>query len=342
MATFNLNLTTKLNLKVVGIVILLLVTVTTYNHWLSLQEENMKNIHRMEAITDYLINKKPVNCFSDNTVRQKGSTASIHDQVLIFNQELQPLLDDIFMPVNTIKYGFYSCQYGSIVAIGPESDISMLINIDPPQFSTFCKTAVVELLDQKNSLLWHGANSLTYSKPIREHGTIVGYVFASYNQDVISYLIWKITINTFWGAFIMLLVCIIIFRELFVKLKKDLQVFAESIIAGKPCDYHCEIAEFTPIFKYISEQTEKMTRLDRLNIIGEMAAGIAHEIRNPMTTVRGLLQFMGNKGEFSHKKESFSLMIAELDRANSIIAEFLSLAKNSIMDFGENNLIIFF
>ena len=33
-----------------------------------------------------------------------------------------------------------------------------------------------------------------------------------------------------------------------------------------------------------------MSRLDRLNLIGEMAAGIAHEIRNPMTTVYGFLQ----------------------------------------------------
>jgi len=81
-----------------------------------------------------------------------------------------------------------------------------------------------------------------------------------------------------------------------------------------------------------------MTRLDRLNIIGEMAAGIAHEIRNPMTTVRGLLQFIGNKQEFAKQKENFDLMITEIDRANSIITEFLSLAKNRAMEFSENNL----
>jgi signal transduction histidine kinase len=144
--------------------------------------------------------------------------------------------------------------------------------------------------------------------------------------------------NTFLGAFLMLLVCVAIFRELFGKLKKDLRLFAESILDGRTYNCNSQLAEFTPILKYMSEQTEKMTRLDRLNIIGEIAAGIAHEVRNPMTTVRGLLQFMGNKQEFTNHKDKFELMIEEIDRANSIITEFLSLAKNGAMEFSEHNL----
>ena len=332
------TLTTKLNLKIVGIVLLLIITVTTYNHWLSLQEENKKNIQRMMAVTDYIIKKKPANTFSENIMLQNPTTASTHDQVLQLNQKLQPLLNDIFIPVNTIKFGFYSCQYESIVAIGPESDISMLIDIDPTELNLLTNSNEEQLLEKKHSLIWHGGTALTYVRPIKEHDVIVGHAFASYNQNAVSSLIWKRTVNTFLGAFVMLLVCITIFRELFVKLKQDLESFANSIVNGQPYNFHCKISEFTPILKYISEQTEKMTRLDRLNIIGEMAAGIAHEIRNPMTTVRGLLQFMGTKGEFSHQKDNFILMINELDRANSIITEFLSLAKNSVMNFSDNNL----
>jgi len=70
-----------------------------------------------------------------------------------------------------------------------------------------------------------------------------------------------------------------------------------------------------------------MSRLERLNLIGQMAAGIGHEVRNPMTTVRGFLQILDTKKECSNYKEYFKLMIEELDRANSIITEFLSLAK---------------
>ncbi|HWO98316.1 MAG TPA: PAS domain S-box protein [Bacillus sp. (in: firmicutes)] len=84
----------------------------------------------------------------------------------------------------------------------------------------------------------------------------------------------------------------------------------------------------------ITEQAlleKEISRLDRLNLIGEMAAGIAHEIRNPMTTVRGFLQ-MGKHSGTNLSPEHIDLMMEELDRANSIIKEFLNLAKNKTSD----------
>jgi PAS domain S-box-containing protein len=76
------------------------------------------------------------------------------------------------------------------------------------------------------------------------------------------------------------------------------------------------------------QMEQEMLRLDRLNLVGEMAAGIGHEIRNPMTTIRGFLQMLGRKETYQEDAESFKIMIEELDRANLIISEFLSLAKN--------------
>ena len=73
---------------------------------------------------------------------------------------------------------------------------------------------------------------------------------------------------------------------------------------------------------------EEMSRMERLNLIGEMAAGIAHEIRNPLTTVMGFLQFFMRRKEFVQFDSQLNLMITELDRANSIITEYLSLARN--------------
>ncbi len=81
-----------------------------------------------------------------------------------------------------------------------------------------------------------------------------------------------------------------------------------------------------------------MFRLDRLNLVGEMAAGIGHEVRNPMTTVRGFLQLLGGRERYARDKEYFDLMIDELDRANSIISEFLSLAKNRAVNIEIKNL----
>lgn len=83
---------------------------------------------------------------------------------------------------------------------------------------------------------------------------------------------------------------------------------------------------------------KEILKLDMLNLIGEMASGISHEIRNPLTSVRGLLQLLGQKNECSKFKKYINLMIEELDRANLIITEFLSLAKDKRVELKESNL----
>lgn len=94
-------------------------------------------------------------------------------------------------------------------------------------------------------------------------------------------------------------------------------------------------------FRDITEQKKYETELahfDRLNIVGEMAAGIGHEVRNPMTTVRGYLQMLQSKKDFAGYQEHFGMMIEEIDRANSIISEFLSLAKEKAVEMKKGNL----
>ncbi len=99
----------------------------------------------------------------------------------------------------------------------------------------------------------------------------------------------------------------------------------------------CILSVLTDITEFRQMEVE-MTRLDRLNLVGEMAASIGHEIRNPMTTVRGYLQILRENKDYVQEIDYFDLMIEELDRANSIITEFLSLAKNKMVDMKPGNL----
>lgn len=84
----------------------------------------------------------------------------------------------------------------------------------------------------------------------------------------------------------------------------------------------------------VRKELEEMTSLfDRMNMIGNMAATVAHEIRNPMTTIRGYLQLMQRKHAYQNDRDKFALMIEEIDRANAIIQEYLSLSKNKHANF---------
>ncbi|MCM1567728.1 MAG: PAS domain S-box protein [Dehalobacter sp. 4CP] len=88
----------------------------------------------------------------------------------------------------------------------------------------------------------------------------------------------------------------------------------------------------------LKQRDREMQRLERLNLIGQMAAGISHEVRNPLSTVRGFLQLLEGQSDSELKIEYMDLMITEIDRANEILTDFLSVAKVSAEGTKEENI----
>jgi PAS domain S-box-containing protein len=82
----------------------------------------------------------------------------------------------------------------------------------------------------------------------------------------------------------------------------------------------------------IKKLRNEMLRLDYLNLIRQLAAGIAHEIKNPMSTVRQFLQLFGSKEKYRADRKAFELIIEELDRVNDIIDTFSLLARQNNID----------
>lgn len=129
-------------------------------------------------------------------------------------------------------------------------------------------------------------------------------------------------------------------EELLCK-KKNGEYYWEQVLVSPFRNIDGDITHFIKMAEDITQRKTmdmEIARLDRLNLVGEMAAGIGHEIRNPMTAVRGFLQLYREREAFAQYKETLDLMISELDRANSIITEYLSLAKNRAVELKEQNL----
>lgn len=124
-------------------------------------------------------------------------------------------------------------------------------------------------------------------------------------------------------------------------LNKNVQVRSKSgrildlILSADVIELHGDLCFLsTAIDVTESKRLEKeMARLERLNLIGELAASIGHEIRNPLTAIRGFLQMLNNMECYDRDKIYFSLMIEELDRANTIISEYLGMARDENLDF---------
>ncbi|WP_198509055.1 PAS domain-containing sensor histidine kinase [Bacillus sp. FJAT-44742] len=75
-----------------------------------------------------------------------------------------------------------------------------------------------------------------------------------------------------------------------------------------------------------------LRRSEKLSVLGQLAAAVAHEVRNPLTTVKGFTQFLQDKSEYT------GLMLSELDRIEVIINEFLTLAKPQAVTFKEEDI----
>jgi PAS domain S-box-containing protein len=102
-----------------------------------------------------------------------------------------------------------------------------------------------------------------------------------------------------------------------------------------------EIAEIQGIIRDITGRKELenvAAQVDRMNMIGNMAATVAHEIRNPMTTVLGYIQFLSLKRKYKSEKDIFELMMDEINRTNDIIREYLSLSNQKLVDLKKASL----
>ncbi|MEH7309377.1 histidine kinase dimerization/phospho-acceptor domain-containing protein, partial [Neobacillus drentensis] len=85
------------------------------------------------------------------------------------------------------------------------------------------------------------------------------------------------------------------------------------------------------IIDYVDQHVKiqkELQRAEKLNVISQLAASVAHEVRNPMTTVNGFLQLMRSDTHIDNNhKDYIDISLRELNHAQSIINDYLSLAK---------------
>lgn len=89
----------------------------------------------------------------------------------------------------------------------------------------------------------------------------------------------------------------------------------------------------------IRSMEESVRRKDRLAAVGRVAAGLAHEIRNPLGAMRGAIQVLdSDTPKESRQAGLMDIILKESDRLNSIITNFLGYARPAAVDFAETNI----
>ncbi|MNO33760.1 Sporulation kinase E [compost metagenome] len=119
-----------------------------------------------------------------------------------------------------------------------------------------------------------------------------------------------------------------------VRLRKDGSQVNVSISESPIYNEEGEVTAFITISRDMTEHNKMedlLLRSEKLTTVGRLAAGVAHEIRNPLTTLRGFLQMQQSMKMVNEMHTD--IMLSELDRINLIVSEFLILAKPQAVHF---------
>ncbi|GIP54001.1 sensor histidine kinase [Paenibacillus vini] len=129
-------------------------------------------------------------------------------------------------------------------------------------------------------------------------GELLWFYFKSAYYDL---FLWK------WGVVCFLIALIIILGKRFAR-------------------NHEQVVEYS---KQLEMFNNELQRSEKMEIISELAASVAHEVRNPLQVTRGFLQLLVAK-QNSTDKVYLSMALEELDRASAIITDFLTFAKPEV------------
>ena len=108
--------------------------------------------------------------------------------------------------------------------------------------------------------------------------------------------------------------------------------------------------ELSQAYNQLQKTFDHLRKADRLTALGQLSAGIAHEIRNPLGSIKGSIEILENSISQDHPKHEFIQIIKEETvRLNSIVSEFLQFARPpkpvvepaSLNDLIESTLVLF-
>jgi signal transduction histidine kinase len=102
--------------------------------------------------------------------------------------------------------------------------------------------------------------------------------------------------------------------------RRGLEIQAETLAQS-----HRDLQEQT---RLLLEKETQLRRADRLSALGQLSAGLAHEIRNPLGAIKGAVEILQEDYPTGHPKaEFYAILLKEVERLNGVLTNFLSFAR---------------
>ncbi|MHA6251196.1 ATP-binding protein [Oceanobacillus sp. CAU 1775] len=88
---------------------------------------------------------------------------------------------------------------------------------------------------------------------------------------------------------------------------------------------------------YVKSMQELMLQIEKMSVVGQLGASIAHEIRNPLTSIKGFLQLL--QAGVQYKEEYYRIMAIEIEKMETITTELLVASKPTSEDWQEEDVL---
>ena len=279
--------------------------------------------------------------YVDILQRHEAQNLSREAKISLLNSELAQFTDAVSQAYPGIGVGYYNRDLDAIITYGPSNIYADKVGLpigNSHEGRIVMATGVPRI--QEGDLV--RGQIMNAMHPLVRGQTVIGYVWANeLTVDIraqLNSILWQIG----WT----ILACLIVGSIGVIFVVGRLAADVEDITCGlrkmreslayRIAQPHSEVGEIATAINDMAQALEAKQRLeervqraDRLALIGEMAAGLAHEIRNPLMAIKGFAQLQDENTTLQEHQEYNDIITREVDRMNHLIEQLLYFSRPS-------------
>ncbi len=270
--------------------------------------------------------------------------ASKEDKIKILSKELSPISDMVVSGFQNTGIGYYNRELDAIITYAPSEKMNWTIGM-PISKNHNGRYAMAEkrwIAYRGEELIW--GNGIAVFFPIIRNNEAIGYIWAVELDENINKELFPIYVNIAIAVSIFIGIGIAVF-SIFIFKYNDKQYISSlnNYIKYILEDNSVRLPQMTGIYgeinnainllsdKFIEQKDieTRMLKAENMLVGSFITLSIAHEIKNPLMSIKGFSDLIKENSNDSHIKKYTKIISDETDRINSLIVNLLSVSKKN-------------